>query len=93
MKTKEVKQTYSPPSVSRKIHVSRKRTETEIHTLIRIITRLVFDKLNLVDFKLGVIVEIIQTEINKVQARTLKVKSSVPIVNPNLWLSILSLEA
>jgi hypothetical protein len=77
--------------VSRKIHVSRKRTETEIHTLIRIITRLVFDKLNLIDFKLGVgIVEIIKTEINKVQARTLKVRSSVPIVKPNLWLSILS---
>ena len=77
--------------MSRKIHVSRKRIETEIHTLIRIITRLVFDKLNLIDFKLGVgIVEIIKTEINKVQARTLKVRSSVPIVNPNLWLSILS---
>jgi hypothetical protein len=68
------------------MQVSRKRTETEIHTLIRIITRLVFDKLNLIDFKLGVgIVEINKNEVNKVQQRTIKVKNSVSIVKPNLW--------
>ena len=60
-----------------------------MHTLIRIKTLLVLDKLKLMDLRLGVgMVEIIKTEINKTQQRTNPVKSCVLIVKPNLWLSI-----
>ena len=56
-----------------------------MHTLIRIKTLLVLDKLKLMDLRLGVgMVEIIKTEINKTQQRTNPVKSCVLIVNPNL---------
>ena len=52
---------YSTPSDKRKIQVSLRSTETEIQTEIKISTRLVLDKFNLIDFKLGVgIVEIIR---------------------------------